>query len=392
MEGEEYIYNIGAPVKIYTETDNNGVLSLNGEIIEDKFSSSSSNSPFTIKSEKIGSYNVKIKLLGIIPIKSFDVKVLPNIEVVPCGNTVGVKLYTEGVLIIGTSKVLGIDGNDYYPWKQARIKEGDIIEYINNFKVENIEHLSFLIQQSGENTTNIKLDRKGEKINTSIHAIKSKEDSEYKLGLWVRDSTAGIGTLTFYQPKTGYFGGLGHGIADVDTGELLKVGHGSITRTNIVSIRKGKKGNPGELKGVFLNQYEEIGKIGQNCEFGIFGRLNNTSFANPNNKSMPVAMRSGVKEGKGYILSNISGDKVEKFEIEVQKVLKQKDMDSKGMIIKITDKRLLDETGGIVQGMSGSPIIQNGKLIGAVTHVFINDPTRGYGVFIDWMIKKSLSM
>ncbi len=392
FEGEEFIYDIKAPVRISANANNSGVLSLNGEMIKDKYSMHY-NSPVIIRPEKLGDYSIKVKLLGVIPIKSLNVDVLPKMKVVPCGNTVGVKLYTDGVLIIGTSKFVGVDGREYSPWKNAGIREGDVIEYINGIKVKNIEHISSLIEKTSGDKLSMTLERNGSKINTTIVPQMSHDDSQYKLGLWVRDSTAGIGTLTFYLPETGSFGALGHGIADVDTGELLKVGNGSITKTSIVSVRKGEKGNPGELKGLFLNQFNEIGEIKDNCEFGIFGTLSeDTNYSNAINKPIPIAMRSQVKEGKAYILSNVHGDVVEKFDIEIQKVSKQKDMDSKGMIIKITDKKLVEETGGIVQGMSGSPIIQNGKLVGAVTHVFINDPSRGYGVFIDWMLKKTMEM
>lgn len=390
LEGEEYTYNVGTPIRIDAEVDKSGVLSLNGNIVDDSYSVNLQ-SPLVLKSESQGSFNVNLKLFGVIPFRSVNVSVLPNNSIVPCGSTVGVKLYTDGILVIGMSEVNGIDGKKYTPWKQAGIEEGDFIESIGNHKVESIEHLIELVEMSQGNELNVNIRRAGKLINTVITPVKCSENSQYKLGLWVRDSTAGIGTLTFYDPNTNYFGALGHGITDVDTGELLTVGRGTILKSSVISVRKGKKGKPGELKGVFMQQDSSLGEIKLNSECGIFGKLYGNIESNYM-KPMPIALRTQVKEGKAYILSNVKGEKIEKFEIEIQKVMRQNEENSKGMIIKITDPDLIEATGGIVQGMSGSPILQDGKVIGAVTHVFVNDPTRGYGIFIDWMLKKTANL
>ncbi len=385
MEGEEYIYNVGAPFKIDAEVNKSGVLSLNGDIVEDNYSVNLK-SPVVIKSDSLGDFKINFKLFGVIPIRSVNVNVLPKMTIIPCGNTVGVKLYTDGILVIGTSEVTGEDGKEYRPWKEAGIKKGDIIKSMNGDKLKDIEHMVKLIEKAKGKPITIKVKREKDEFKTEIHPKQSAEDSKYKLGLWVRDSTAGIGTLTFYDPNTNYFGALGHGITDVDTGELLTVGEGTIIQSKIVSIRKGQKGKPGELKGIFMQNQDAIGNIRFNNECGIYG-LYNGNIDNEFMKPMPVALRTQAKEGKAYILSNVQGEKVEKFEIEIQKVNRQNELQSKGMIIKITDHNLLALTGGIVQGMSGSPIIQDGKIVGAVTHVFVNDPTKGYGIFIDSMLK-----
>ncbi len=385
MEGEEYIYDVGAPFKIDAEVDKSGVLSLNGDIVEDNYSVNLK-SPVVIKSDTLGNFKINFKLFGVIPFRSINVNVLPKMSIIPCGSTVGVKLYTDGILVIGTSEVKGEDGKEYRPWKEANIKKGDIIESMNGEKLKSIEHMIELIEKAKGKAITIKVKRKNNEFKTEIKPNKSTEDSKYKLGLWVRDSTAGIGTLTFYDPNTNYFGALGHGITDVDTGELLTVGEGTIIKSKIVSIRKGQKGKPGELKGIFMQDEDAIGNIQFNNECGIYG-LYNGNIDDKYIEPMPVALRAQAKEGRAYILSNVRGEKVEKFDIEIQKVNRQNELNSKGMIIKITDNNLLALTGGIVQGMSGSPIIQNGKIIGAVTHVFVNDPTKGYGIFIDSMLK-----
>ncbi|NLY43539.1 MAG: SpoIVB peptidase [Clostridiaceae bacterium] len=383
LEGEEYIYDINTPFNIGVQVDKSGVLSFNGDIIKDDF---------VIKPEKLGNCNVNLKLFGIIPFRSVTVNVVPKMSVVPCGNTVGVKLYTDGILVIGTSEISGVDGKKHEPWKEAGIKEGDIIELLGSKRVKNIEELTEIVNKNKGNRLEITIRRKEKRIKTSIVPVKSSEDKQYKLGLWVRDSTAGIGTLTFYSPDTNVFGALGHGITDVDTGQLLTVAEGDILKSSIVSVKKGEKGKPGELKGIFMQDEPSLGKITENSDCGIFGLLSSAHMDKLYSNAMPIGMRSQVKEGPAYILSNVQGEKIEKFSIEIQKVIYQNEENGKGMIIKVTDPDLLEKTGGIVQGMSGSPIIQDGRIIGAVTHVFVNDPTRGYGIFIEWMLKKALQV
>ena len=205
----------------------------------------------------------------------------------------------------------------------------------------------------------------------------------------MRDKTAGIGTLTFYDENTGIFGALGHGITDIDTGELLKIENGKIMSARISEIEQGSKGSPGEIKGAFYETQDALGDITSNTEFGIYGKLYKKNLDNNKSKPLPVGFQEEVKEGKAYILTTINDNKVQKYEIEIVKAQNQPFPEQKSMIIRITDKKLLQKTGGIVQGMSGSPIIQDGKLIGAVTHVFVNDPTKGYGIYIDWMLEQA---
>ena len=390
FKDEEYIYNIGTPIKLNAKVDKSGSVSINGYIIEDNHSLDLQK-PLVIKSNEQGIFNIDFKIFGVVPFRSVEVNVLPKIDVVPCGNTIGVKLYTDGVLIVGRSFIEGIDGKDHEPWKNAGVKEGDIILSVNNKKIKNTDDLIKMVQDSFGEAILLEIKRGEEKFNTKIVPVIEKNYNDYKLGLWVRDSTAGIGTLTFYDPATNYFGALGHGITDIDTGNLLSVSEGEILKSNIVSIKKGIKGEPGELKGVFLQNNKNIGSIIANNDYGIFGKVNSIE-ENLEKDAIPIGFRTEVKEGKAYILSNIDGEKVEKFDIEIQKIIRQNERSTKGMIIKITDNNLIEKTGGIVQGMSGSPIIQNGEIVGAVTHVFVNDPKRGYAIFIDWMVETIINI
>lgn len=248
----------------------------------------------------------------------------------------------------------------------------DLIEEVNNSFGHNLE-ISYI--------------REGNIYNTNI--IPTQTDSnEYKLGLWVRDAAAGVGTVTFYEPETGMFAALGHGILDVDTEKIINISSGEVVTSNIISITKGQKGKPGEIRGSIENG-KTIGTVYNNTEFGIFGKLNNTSMNMINNaKELQILPRTEVETGKAKIICTIENNKQEEYDIEIEKIYKNNNEDNKSMIIKVTDERLIEKTGGIIQGMSGSPIIQNGKFVGAVTHVMVNDPTVGYGVFADMMIKQ----
>jgi stage IV sporulation protein B len=210
----------------------------------------------------------------------------------------------------------------------------------------------------------------------------------YRIGLWVRDNIAGVGTMTFYDPKTRIFGALGHGITDIDSGVLVDINTGKIIKSKIASIQKARKTVPGELVGIFYDNDDAYGVIEKNTNFGIYGKLSKRRNIS-RSKPVSIGLNSQIKEGPAKILTTIEGSKVEEFDIEIQKVMKQRSSESKSMIIKIIDEELIEKTGGIVQGMSGSPIIQEGRLIGSVTHVLVNDPTRGFGISIEWMLKEA---
>lgn len=329
-----------------------------------------------------GKIEVSLNLFGNIPVKKMDVNVIPKSKVVPVGKAIGMKLYTEGVLVVGMSEI-----NGKKPYENSGIQEGDAIIEINNEQIENTNDLIETVNKSNGKTVEVKYKRNEQTITTSIEPAKVNEN-EYKLGLWVRDAAAGVGTMTFYEPSSGMFAALGHGIADIDTSELINIESGELTTTNILSIVKGQKGTPGEIRGTIENS-KSLGSIYKNTSFGVYGKVQSKNKLDINNmEEMDVALRDEIKTGKAQILCELENGKTEKYDVEIKKLYLNNNENNKSMVIKITDEKLIEKTGGIIQGMSGAPIIQNGKFIGAVTHVLVNDPTVGYGVFADIMIKQ----
>ena len=332
--------------------------------------------------DKIGKVKLGLNLFNLIPLKNINVNVIPKTTVVPMGNAIGMKLYTAGVLVVGMSEIEGKK-----PYENSGIKEGDRIIQINQNQIDNTDDLMKAVNKSDGNNISIKYVRDEKTITTSIKPVKNSSN-EYKIGLWVRDAAAGVGTLTFYEPSSGMFATLGHGIMDIDTAELIKIANGELVTTNILSITKGTKGNPGEIRGT-IEAGHTIGNISKNTKFGVFGTINKNPYLNTSNTNeMQVALREEIKIDKAQIICELENGKKEYYDIEIQKVFINNNKDNKSMLIKITDKKLLEKTGGIIQGMSGAPIIQNGKFVGAVTHVLVNDPTIGYGVFADRMLKQ----
>ena len=308
-----------------------------------------------------------------------------DIEVYPGGISIGVKINNKGALVVGYSDISTYDGLSESSGKIAGIELGDIIEEVNGENIETCSDLISKVKSCRNDELTVKILRGNSEITKKVPLI--KEDNEYKIGLWVRDSTAGIGTLTFYDKDSKTFGALGHPITDGDTNVSFNIKSGTLLRSSILSIKKGERGNPGEIKGLFINENESIGTIEKNTSSGIYGD-GLTELINPNfNKAMTVAYRDEIKEGHAQIITTVEDDGAKAYDIEILKLLPQDEPGSKSMIIKIVDPVLLEKTGGIVQGMSGSPIIQNGKIIGAVTHVLINKPDVGYGIYIEWMLQ-----
>ena len=338
-----------------------------------------------IKSGAVGEYGYDYKLFNSIPIKQVSVTVIPKNYVIPSGKTYGVKMYTDGLLVVSVSSVTGKDFNVYYPAKDAGICEGDRILSVDGIKLNTNEELAKYVNEKKEKIR-LEIAREDEIITTDITPVMSNDNDSYKIGIWVRDSTAGIGTMTYYNPEDGSFGALGHAITDTDTGDILTVSKGSLIDCSILSIKKGKSGTPGELTGGFSGG--SVATIIENNDFGIYGFLINDKKI-PDNEPVEIATRFQVKQGDAYILSDVDGEGVRKYSVEIVKISQSAALDNKGIIIKVTDPELLEKTGGIVQGLSGSPLVQNGKLIGAVTHVFVNDPTRGYGIFIENMLAEA---
>lgn len=338
-----------------------------------------------ISKAKITSNKVKFNFLGLIPVKSVPVQKISDLEVYPGGTSVGVRLTTEGVLVVGFSEIETAEGIHESPAKLAGIELGDVILQVNGEKINGSKDLISKVKSVQSENIKVDIQRNGNALSKNIVLL--KESDEFKMGLWVRDSTAGIGTLTFYHKGTESFGALGHPITDGDTNQSFIIRKGDLLRASVLSVRKGERGTPGELKGLFLNEKESIGSINKNTESGIYGDAY-TSLINPIfNKPIPVGFRSELEEGPAKIITTIGDGGPKEYTIEIVKLLPQDKAGPKSMLIKITDEELLEKTGGIVQGMSGSPIIQNGKLVGAVTHVLINKPELGYGIYIEWMLE-----
>lgn len=341
-----------------------------------------------VKVNETKTTNVNIRLLGKVPVKEVNISVLPRTTVIPVGTVAGVKLYTNGVLVVGMTEVQGIDNIKYKPYENSGIKEGDMIISVEEQEISNTVDLVDSVNKSNGDEVEIKYVRDGKTLECSIQPVQTARE-EYKLGLWVRDSAAGVGTVSFYEPKTKTFGALGHGITDIDTGKLINIANGEFITTKVVSITKGEEGEPGKIQGTINNQ-QNIGKIYKNTNFGIYGTVDNISSLKLDaSKEMEVALREEIQLGKATLLTSLDEESVKEYEIEIEKIYTNNDYDNKSMLIKVTDEALLQKTGGIIQGMSGSPIIQNGKFIGCVTNVLVNDPKQGYAIFGDLMLKQA---
>lgn len=316
-------------------------------------------------------------------IKDIEVNILDKTKVIPVGKIAGIKLYTKGVLVVGMAEIEGEK-----PYAETNIEEGDIITIINDEEIENTEELIECINKSNGQALNVTYIKDGETKECSITPVKNQSGA-YQIGLWVRDSAAGIGTVTFYEPETGNFVALGHGITDVDTNEVINISSGELVNTKILSIVKGENGTPGKIQGSINNQ-QSIGAIHKNTSLGIYGKV--TTEANllaKYSNAMGIATREEIQLGKATILCSVeNSEKIEEYEIEIERKYVNNNYDNKSMLIKVTDERLIEKTGGIVQGMSGSPIVQNGKFVGAITHVLVQNPAQGYAVFADMLIKQ----
>ena len=329
------------------------------------------------------SYEVSYSLFGKIPLKTVQVDVVPRKEVYAGGKPIGIYLQTDGVLVVETGKVTAEDGNECCPSEHI-IKSGDYIQAVNGHTVSTKEELISCISQCSGNDIIFDVDRDGESVSLKIHPVLDK-DGEYKAGIWVRNDTQGIGTLT-YVDENGSFGALGHGISDIDTGKLLDIRGGDLYNADVVSVVKGRQGTPGEISGIIhYSEGYKIGEIRENRKNGIYGTVVGFPQMAENMTLYETAYKQEVTPGEASILCSADGT-CREYTVEICEIRLNGNDVNKGMILKVTDPDLLSLTGGIVQGMSGSPIIQDGKLVGAVTHVLVNDPTRGYGIFIENML------
>jgi len=327
-----------------------------------------------------------ISLLGLLPLKEVDIEISEELRLYPGGQAVGVALHTQGVLVVGTSDLTGAAS----PARAAGIKPGDVITEANGKTITSTQDLTQMVTAFGGVPLPLTVMRGDTILHLSLQAKRDGQSGEFRMGAWVRDSTAGVGTMSFYgelKPGDGIrYGALGHAITDSDTQQVLTVGNGEIMTADIVDVRKGQVGYPGELKGSFLRENRVLGNVRLNNAFGIYGTLDALPAHPLYPNGLPIGRRDAVHKGSAVILCTVDSGGMKEYEVEIVEVFRQSRPAQRSMILHVTDERLLSITGGIVQGMSGSPIIQDGKLVGAVTHVLVNDPTRGYGIFIENML------
>mgnify|MGYP004512424605 FL=1 len=342
-------------------------------------------SSVALENENITKLNLNI--LGQT-VKEVSVNVIENTEVIPIGKIIGLKLYTNGVLIVGMSEIEDVNHKKERPFENLDIQEGDTILKVNDLEIQTIENLQKEINASKGENINLTLLKEDGSIATSNIKPVQVSNKEYKLGLWVKDAATGVGTLTYYEPTTKSFAALGHGITDNDTDSLINIESGNVVTSRVISIQKGEQGKPGEIRGSIINQ-PTIGTVYKNTDFGIYGELTNLSNLNIDyNKKIQIALRNEIKIGNAKMLCSVDGKETKEYDIKIEKIYDSNNTNNKSMMIEVTDEELIGKTGGIIRGLSGAPIIQDGKFVGAVTNVLVNSPTKGYAIFADMMIKE----
>lgn len=369
-------------INVYVQ-EGERLLSMDGNNLNQARYSLGVNSPVAVKPGRV---TLQLKLFGVIPLKQINVDVLPEIQLVPGGHSIGVLLRTDGVMVVGYSPVLNENNEPLFPAKDADIAIGDVITEINGTKVLTDDQVKNIISSLGNSRFEMTVKRNGRQYVKYITPLYCNDTKSYRIGLFVRDNAGGVGTLTFYEPKSKKYGALGHVIADAETNQSLKIRQGKILCASIEDVQKAKRGIPGEKVGIFIED-SDLGSIEKNETCGIYGQINNEINNSIYKSPLPIAYYGNIHAGEAQILTVLNGQEIKQYNIIIERINNVYGrLDGKNMIIRITDQELLEKTGGIIQGMSGSPIIQDGKIIGAVTHVFVNDPTRGYGVFIENML------
>lgn len=341
------------------------------------------NPSVTIKAEEFSTYQLVVSLFGVIPLKTVDVEVISDTKLIPAGIPIGIYVKTEGVLVVGIGEFLGSDGQTKSPAKYL-LQSGDYILSVNQTPVESKNQLIELIEKTDGSPVVLNIKRDGQEF--EIKATPMQNDlGEYKLGIWIRDNAQGIGTLTYVDVNAN-FGALGHGINDIDTSEILELKSGTLYETSIIAIRKGENGSPGEMTGMI--EYRDshiVGTIYTNNQRGIFGECRDRLMETITEKAVPIGLKQEIHLGEAQIFCSIENEP-KYYKVEITDIRLDHDHVNRGIMLKITDEELLKKTGGIIQGMSGAPILQDGKIIGAVTHVLVQDCTSGYGIFIENML------
>ena len=380
--GKSESYDFNVPLEAHVSVADQSVVEINNKAVPKDEISIDLNSPFTMKVSEQGSMDVAIKWMGLT-LKKVKVDTIEDISLMPSGDVIGIYIKTNGIMILGTGKVTGKDGIQSEPAKNI-VKSGDYIQSMDGQPVNSTEDITNILNESQGNDVILKVLRDGESIDLKIKPV-ATSDGEYKIGIWIRDDTQGIGTLSFVDENNN-FGALGHGIADIDTSLLIDIEDGELYTSKIMSIVKGENGTPGEMVGTILyNSQNKIGQITKNTDSGIYGEISAPSMAYDPEKALPIGLKQDIHEGDATIRCKI-GEEVKEYDVVIESIEMNSAHPNKDIVLKVVDEALLSETNGIIQGMSGSPIIQDGKFIGVVTHVFLNDCKRGYGIFIENML------
>lgn len=339
----------------------------------------------------LGQAQLDFRLFGWIPFRRVTVDVIPPLRLVPGGHSIGVLVESQGVMVVGYGQVTAPDGRTVQPGRDAGVAVGDVIVRVGGVTVEHEEQVARLVEEAGASGRPVQLTlrRQGRLVERTATPVRDATSGRWRIGLYVQDGAAGVGTLTFYDPATGRFGALGHVVSNAQTGQPIDMREGHIVAASVMAIHQGGRGEPGEKVASLVREDRWLGVIDRNTPYGIFGRMQervaNPLFPEP----VPVAVAAQVREGPAEIVTVLSGQRLERFSAQILRVNRMPSPDGKSLVIRITDPRLLARTRGIVQGMSGSPILQDGRLVGAVTHVFVNDPSRGYGVLLEWMAQEA---
>ena len=340
----------------------------------------------TLKAAMESSYQMRVKLFGFLFFKNVSIQVIEDQELIPVGAPIGIYVKTDGVLVVGTGEFQGSDGISYSPGKYI-LKSGDYIRKVNGQEVTEKDDFIQRVEDSGGEELLLTVERDGELIDVGITPVKDA-NGDYKIGVWVRDNAQGVGTMTYIDSR-GNFGALGHGITDVDTSTLMHMEGGTLYQTDIVDIQRGTSGNPGEMTGMIIYSNDRIlGEITDNSIQGIFGVCNSKALELGVREPLPIGLKQEIEEGTAQILCTVDGT-AKYYDVEITAVHLDHDNVNRGIELTVTDPELLALTGGIVQGMSGSPILQDGKIVGAVTHVLVDDPTSGYGIYVGRMLQQS---
>ncbi|MCK8826615.1 SpoIVB peptidase [Natroniella acetigena] len=391
IEGNEEELEVRLPFMVSVSSKQEGSLKVNGSKITTQGLDVNLTEPLALQASSVGRYNLKFKLFGIIPLQRMIVNVMPEVKVMPGGQAIGVTLKSDGIMVVRDSYVEQENGTKVYPAQEAGIQVGDSLLEVNGVEIKSKHHLARLIHQSGKRGEELELKIRRRDASIVFKEAMPVEDKSgyYMLGIYVDDGASGVGTMSFYESEEGYYGALGHMITEDSSQLKIDVGKGEIVRANISGINQSSQGLPGEKLGTFLREQEILGNIMKNNNFGIYGKLSIQPEHPHFEKPIPIASVFEIEEGSAKMYTVIEGGEIEEFEVEIEKVMKQYRPSEKGLVIRIVDQELLEKSGGIVQGMSGSPIVQNGKLAGAVTHVFLNDSTRGYGILAQWMVMET---